>query len=200
MKLAKAKKSGKYKALAWKILTFLWHQLSWQVYLRHTHTHIWRAGLALTILTSLAKCVLSPYCEAYLRTCGFFHIIWWHFTQFNFCSLLLDPTFFFFPCETFHQWDFLQHFNPGLRLFPLLQHLSVLLLHSFATMCQIGAPLVERKRTEVLSCWGERHRSWREGQPVALMGSPELPPEASMDSSRMSPSSVSAKAQVKGSF
>lgn len=97
-KISKAKKSGKYKALAWKILTFLWHRLSWQVYLRHTHTHIWRAGLALTILTSPAKCVLSPYCEAYLRTCGFFHIIWWHFTQFNFCSLLLDPTFFF-PCK-----------------------------------------------------------------------------------------------------
>lgn len=60
-----------------------------------TRTHILRAGLALTILTSLAECVRSPYCAAYLKMCGFFHIIWWHFTQFNFCSLLLDPTFFF---------------------------------------------------------------------------------------------------------
>lgn len=45
-----------------------------------TYTHILRAGLALTILTSPAKCVLSPYCAAYLKTCGFFHVIWWHFT------------------------------------------------------------------------------------------------------------------------
>lgn len=41
-----------------------------------THTHILRAGLALTDLTSRAKCVLSPYWEAYLKTCRFFHIIW----------------------------------------------------------------------------------------------------------------------------
>lgn len=137
-----------------------------------THTHTFfknrNTTTALTILTSPGekkKCVLSPYCAAYLKMCGFFHIIWWHFTQFNFCSFLLDPTFFSphkhstngISCIIWHWTHIPSH--PFTRIC-----IAAAQLPCDVPVCSTAASWSERRGAEMFHC-EEKQNSWGRGQP-----------------------------------
>lgn len=100
--------------------------------------------------------------------CGFFHIIWWHFARFNFCSLLLDPTFFF-PRKYSTNGIPFSILTLGSDSSP-----SAFICAAAALLCrdvslgQIQASLIERKRTAVFGCWGEKQSQGTRDQPMRV--------------------------------
>ena len=152
MKISKAKKSGKYKASVWKIHTFLWHHLSWQVYLRQAHSHLKSRTCANHSHITSKVC-----CESILHS--MLEEVWifpHHLVTFCTVSFLLciARPYLFFPRK---------YSTNGIPFsVQILSSASASLCTAGAQICHdvplspSQASLIERKMIEVLHCWGVR--------------------------------------------
>ena len=151
MKISKAKKSGKYKASAWKIHTFLWHHLSWQVYLRQAHSHL-KSRTCANHSHITSKVCSESILHSMLEEVWIFphHLVTFCTVSFLLC---IARPYLFFPRK---------YSTNGIPFnIQILSSASASICTASAQIChdvplsQRQASLIERKMLEVLRCWGE---------------------------------------------
>lgn len=165
MKISKAKKSGKYKASAWKIHTFLWHHLSWQVYLRQAHSHL-KSRTCANHSHITSKVCSESILHSMLEEVWIFphHLVTFCTVSFLLC---IARPYLFFPRK---------YSTNGIPFsIQILSSASASICTASARIChdvplsQSQASLIERKMIEVCRCWGESQgtvgqpmRGWRD--------------------------------------